>query len=116
MSLQYDDQLMLAGESSRHFQAVGLNFRNAQSGQTRHFPRMRSNDEDPFATVQLSGRSFKGIQRVGIHNYIHVDDRRRAASLDDDSYKFGGLGIAGDARAECERLVFQRFVKTGAEL
>src|SRR5258708_13622602 len=106
MSLQYDDQLMLAGESSRHFQAVGLNFRNAQSGQTRHFPRMRSNDEGPFATIQLSGRSFEGVQRGGIHNYIHVDDRRRAASLDDDAYKFGGLGLPAVAQTEYHRPTF----------
>src|ERR1700730_5399298 len=109
MSLEYDDQLMLAGEVSRDLQAVRLNFGNAQSGQARHLSRMWGNDEGPSAAVQLAGRSFEGVQRVRIHN--HIDNRRRDTTLDDRAHEFGGLGIARDAWADCDRLAFQQRIE-----
>src|ERR1700674_2361302 len=109
MSLEYDHQLMLAGEVSSNLQAVGLNFGNAQSGQARHFSRVRSNDDGSSAAIQLAGHSFESIQRVRIHDYI--DDGRRVATLDDRAHEFGGLGIARDAWADCERLAFQQRIE-----
>src|ERR1700692_4238764 len=109
MSLEYDNQLMLAGAISRDFQAVGLNCANAQSGQARHFSRVRSNDYVSSAAIQLAGHSFEGIQRVRVHNYI--DDGRRVATLDGRAHEFGGLGIARDAWADCERLAFQQRIE-----
>src|ERR1700681_486210 len=111
MSLEYDDQLMLASEVSCNLQPIGLNFGNDQSGQARHFSRMRSNDDRPSVAVQLDGRSFEGVERVGIHNYIHINGGRRAAALDDPAYEFGGLGIARNARTDYERLAFQQRIE-----
>ena len=37
MSLEHNDQLMLAGKVSRDFQAVRLNLGNAHAGQARSF-------------------------------------------------------------------------------
>src|ERR1019366_10356177 len=93
MSLEHDNQLMLASEVARDLQAVRLNFGNAHAGQARHFSRVRGDDDGSPAAVQLVGRSFEGVQRVRIHNY------RRVATLDDRAHEFGSLGIARDAWA-----------------
>src|SRR6266852_2018890 len=106
MSLKHDNQLMLACEVSRYVQTARLNFRNAHAGPARHLSRVRGDDEGSSAAVQLAGRSFEGVQRVRIHNYI--DDRRRGATLDNCAHEFGGFGVARDAWANRERLALQQ--------
>src|SRR5260370_476662 len=111
MPFEHDNQLMLAGEISRDFQAVCLNFGNAQAGQARHLPRVRSDDDGSSAAVQLAGRSFEGIQRVRIHN--QVDDRRRGATLADRAHEFSGPGTPRDRSANMRRLALRHAIASG---
>src|SRR5271166_3701221 len=113
MSFEHDNQLMLAGKCSRDFEAVGLNFWNAQPGQARHFSRMRSNDHGSSPAVELLSPSVESIQRVRIDN--HIGDQRRVSSVDDFAHEFGGLGIARNAGAYCERLTFEQRIELWSE-
>ena len=110
MSLEHDDQLVLASEVARDFQAVRLNFGNAHVSQARHFSRVRSDDDGSSATVQLAGRALEGVEPVRIHN------DRLDATLDDCADEFSSLGVAGDAWANCDQgLLFQQLIKAWSE-
>src|SRR6202167_1578510 len=61
MSLEHYDQLVLGREISRYIQAVGLNVGDAQTGQARHFSRVRSDDDGSSAAVQLVCRSLESV-------------------------------------------------------
>ncbi len=69
MPFEYDHQLVLASEVARDLQAVRLNFGNRQAGQARHFSWVRSDNESSPMAVQFVGRSFEGIQPVGVDSH-----------------------------------------------
>src|SRR5208337_945414 len=59
MSLEHDDQLMLAGEVTRNIQTVRLNLGNTPAGHAHHFTRVRRDHDGSSAAVELVGCSFE---------------------------------------------------------
>src|ERR1700687_976441 len=109
MTLEYDDQLVLARELSRDFQAVRLKFRDAQAGQAGHFSGVGSDDQRSSAAVQLGSGFFEGIERVRVH------DQGLVAAGYDGAHEFSGLGMARDAWTHGESLTFEQGIEAESD-
>ena len=108
MSFEHHNQLVLARKFSRHFQAVRLNFRDAQPCQARHLSRMRRDDKRSPTSVQLSSHAFESIQRIRIDHHAGRVAGRSACTLDDGADKFRSLRIPRDAGTNGKRLPRQQ--------
>ena len=79
MSLEHDDQFMLAREFARHSQPIFLHIGNRTSRQPRHFSRMRSDHQHSALAIQFVGAAFERIQAIGIENHGNLVLRHQRA-------------------------------------
>src|SRR5512135_1317028 len=68
MSLEHDDDLMVAGKRTGEVDAVTLHRRDGGTDQARHFSGMGRDHETSSAAIELLSAALEGIEAVSIEH------------------------------------------------
>ena len=94
----HERQVMLARETAGHVETIGLHGFDGDTGQARHFSRMRGQHQRPLAAVEQLGVAVEGVEPIG------VEDDRDLGLAHSFADELHGFRIAADARTESHHI------------